>query len=453
MEPRSQLSASNEKEQATNVVPLRTAPKPAPAKVEPPAAPADEAPLVLVTRHSSVFGSVFGPTPPSIIGGALAISEADARFAEYKAELVAKAVAAAMATAKPALTGGDRAIDAELAAEWCASWRKDEATIATYTGTYFNHWHKHFGTLGAMLVEGAWAGYIAARQLRVCGETVYKETCAARVFLLWSKDAGYITAVPDVPVVDKKAGAPRDPNRKPEAIRLEPEQIAAVLANLPEWSTGRHAPPGGTGNGRFCVRAYFEVAWETGLRRQTLWSLASPTHWRKGAKKLVIEDAIDKARFGRSVPVPARARAVLDACAPAEGLIFGQHDRRKYLRKAALAAGLDEYTADHLSNHDFRHSRSQHEADNNVPLTAIAHLRGWKNTSMADRYVHASEKRAGEAVALLDSALEPTGTPIASGVPSAGGTGTYDTMGDRRGSNPRHLEPQSSALPAELRPP
>ena len=36
---------------------------------------------------------------------------------------------------------------------------------------------------------------------------------------------------------------------------------------------------------------------------------------------------------------------------------------------------------------------------------------------------------------------------------TAGGTGPAKYWGDRRGSNPRHLGPQPSALPAELRPP
>jgi len=368
--------------------------------------------------------------------------------AEHLARLTAEAVAERLAPSAPELTADDKPIGPELAAEWRAAWRKDSATIATYTGTYFNHWRAHFGTLGAMLSADAWSKYIAGRLLKASGETVYKETGAGRVFLSWAKDAGYVTAIPDIPEVKKTDGT-RDPNRKPEAIRLEPDQVERVLAHLPEWSKGRH----GAERGRFLVRPFFEVMWETGLRRATLSSLSSPKHWRRGASKLAIEDDIDKARFGRSVPVSARVRAILDEYSPEAGPIFGKHDRRKHLRTAALAAGLDRYTAEHLSNHDFRHSRSQYEADSGIPLTAIAHLRGWKNTSMADRYIRTSEKRATEAIALLESRAVPAGAPLASSAPSEATTDSYDERGDRRGSNPRHLEPQSSALPAELRPP
>lgn len=329
--------------------------------------------------------------------------EAWVRREQARAELQAAAITKALATrTAPALVSGDKPFDAALAAEWCAAWRKDDATINTYTTTYFNHWRAHFGTLGGMLVERAWDRYISARLAKAKGVTVDKEIISGRVFLRWAKSADMITAVPELPQVDKRAGTIANPNRKREAIDLEPEVVASVIALMPEWSTGHIGRESAT---RFLVRPYFEVMAHTGLRRSTLNLIESPADWRVGARELGIRDEIDKARFGRKLPVDSVVAEILDQCSPqGGGIIFGRHDRRKYLYEAAKQHGLDEYSARHLSNHDFRHSRSQFESDSGVPLTAIAYLRGWKRISTADEYIKPSKKRAAEALARLESA-------------------------------------------------
>jgi hypothetical protein len=63
------------------------------------------------------------------------------------------------------------------------------------------------------------------------------------------------------------------------------------------------------------------VAFETTLRPSTLNALSVPEHYTRGASTLAITDSIDKARFGREVPLSEDARAALDAVIPEAGLI------------------------------------------------------------------------------------------------------------------------------------
>lgn len=78
----------------------------------------------------------------------------------------------------------------------------------------------------------------------------------------------------------------------------------------------------------------------------------APDDYMKNAEMLVIRDEIDKNRFGRERPISDPARAALDSVCPPAGLIFGRHDCAMLLRRAANAAGIDQY--------DFRHSAATH---------------------------------------------------------------------------------------------
>src|SRR5690606_17190467 len=110
-------------------------------------------------------------------------------------------------------------------------------------------------------------------------------------------------------------------------------ECARVIAALPQWTRPRGDAPS------FAVRARFVVAWETALRPATLDALSVPEHYSRGADSLQISDEIDKARFGRVLPLTDAARAALDGvCRSGHvGLIFGCHDYRWQLAKAALS--------------------------------------------------------------------------------------------------------------------
>lgn len=121
------------------------------------------------------------------------------------------------------------------------------------------------------------------------------------------------------------------------------------------------------------VRAFFRVMWETGLRRGTLWRLTAPGDYRVGSALLHVRAEADKARYERPLPLAARAREELDAVCPDEGPIFRESDMRHHLAKAGKAIGLAPELVGHLSNHDFRHSRTTHLLDEGGSLTGVAY--------------------------------------------------------------------------------
>ena len=119
--------------------------------------------------------------------------------------------------------------------------------------------------------------------------------------------------------------------------------------------------------GRWPIRPRFMVAWETGLRPTTLAQLRVPENYRRGTAEIVLDDADDKARYGRSVPLSETARLALDAVCPAEGLLFGKHNFDKVL-KAAAAKVLGPELAKRFASYDFRHGRATQLADEGASL-------------------------------------------------------------------------------------
>jgi integrase len=111
------------------------------------------------------------------------------------------------------------------------------------------------------------------------------------------------------------------------------------------------------------VRARYRVMYETSLRPETLDLLSVPEHFTRGATHITITDEIDKARFGRQLPLTRAARAALDAVCPDVGLVFGHFTNRKALRAAALKAGIDAARAGKVTPYDFRRATLTHLAD------------------------------------------------------------------------------------------
>jgi hypothetical protein len=103
---------------------------------------------------------------------------------------------------------------------------------------------------------------------------------------------------------------------KTKTTQLDGDAVEAIIARLPEYS------PGGRRGRRFAVKTPIVVAWETALRPATLEALRAPENFVKGNPTLLIDDEIDKARFGRELPLTDRARAALDSECLEVGLIF-----------------------------------------------------------------------------------------------------------------------------------
>lgn len=252
---------------------------------------------------------------------------------------------------------------APIFAEWLGAMKSliAPSTHGLWTIYVSAHYLDTFATTRDFSTARA-ADYMRRRIGQVSRETVKKELSPLRSFFTWALEQGLVGAPVVVPPVPRSALGVRATTRHAGRADVSPDDAAAVLAALPEWSSS--APD------RFRVRAYFQVLWETSLRPATVQALRVPEHYRPGHVELVVEDRIDKARFGRTVPLTERACAVLNAVAPEAGPIFGRHDYRGFLRRAAALAGRPEL-AERMTPYDIRHGRLTELAEQSLPGAAF----------------------------------------------------------------------------------
>jgi integrase/recombinase XerD len=282
----------------------------------------------------------------------------------------------------------------EVAAEWLASLATthDETTRGTYE-QYAARWCRRWATL-ADVTRAALGAFVRERLGEVTRSSVQKEASALRGLLLWCEEQGLIPVAPPPPVLPPKATGTRATTRPEGTTALSPAQVSAILAHLPEWSSERE--------GAWRVRDYFLVAAETGLRPATLAGLRWPEHWRPGARELQIPAELDKARWGRVVPLSAAAVEALTRCRPASpGLLLGRHDRRDWLRDAARAAGLPPELARRVVPYDLRHARATELLAAGAAVPGVQHLLGHRQLGTTSRYTHPGAEHARAALATV----------------------------------------------------
>lgn len=266
-----------------------------------------------------------------------------------------------------------------LAAEWLVaiSGEVRKPTLDSYRMHARVHWIPYFGTFEEITPERI-GEYTRARLRHVTAHTVKKERTSLRRFLDWAcgDDA------PRFPRLPKRAeGTSHSPQRR---VDLTADEVALILANLPYRS--RQGVP---------VKAYFQLMYETGLRRSTLNRLRTPRHYAPGQPGLTITRDIDKSAYARELPLTPAAREALDSVCPEEGLIFSGWTFKGWLRRAAKAAGLPPEKARHVSNHDLRHARLTHLANGpRVSLPALGYLAGHKHATTTALYVHPARAEA-----------------------------------------------------------
>lgn len=282
----------------------------------------------------------------------------------------------------------------EVAALWIADLEssRDPLTTAQYQNYVRAHWTPFFRTVGA-ISESSIENYWRERLRVVQRNTVKKELSALRGFLRWCKLHGFIATVPHVQNPPTTATGQRNKARNPKSrpVPLDEAEVERVIAQLPEWFSAPRCPK------RYPVRARFELAWELGLRPATLSELRAPDDYAPGRDTLIIRDEVDKARFGRELPLTARAQEALDRVCPDSGLIFGKHDFRDRVRRAAEAAGLPPEKVERISAYDFRHARLTHLAEVSSNLPGIAFLAGHRHLTTTARYMR-PHRRAAERV-------------------------------------------------------
>lgn len=283
----------------------------------------------------------------------------------------------------------------EHMSKWLASLETthDPETIVSYTA-YAKRFLTFFGDSLARITVPRMGDYQRKRLGEVTAKTLRKERSAMNGFLDWCEEQGLLAEEhrPRWPRIPKKAVGTRTGPQREVPVDVTPAQVNAFLANLPQWSRGRKGQPS------FAIRARFIVAYETGLRPSTLDTLEMPKHWRPGSTEIVLEGQHDKARFGRKVPISARCAEALErtvlALGLTSGLIFGVHDHRWAVERAAKAAGLP----DEFAPYDLRHGRAGHLLDAGATMRAVAHLLGHRKLTTTDRYLRAQETDARTAI-------------------------------------------------------
>jgi integrase len=267
----------------------------------------------------------------------------------------------------------------------------DPDTAGLYRLHMRTHLCPHFGDDPHAVRSASIAEYGRSRLRVVKRTTLQKERSTLRGFMAWCEEQGYLLESPEFPKLPRKAtGTAFAVRRRGKATDITPEECERLIAALPQWSRPRAGQPS------FPVRARFVVAYETALRPATLDALSCPEHYARGSETLVITDEIDKARFGRTLPLTGAARTALDSVCRAgrPGPIFGSHDYRWQLRKAAKATGLPTHKLRTFAAYDFRHARLTELAEGGN-LTGVAYLAGHKRVTTTSIYVRPG-LRAGE---------------------------------------------------------
>jgi len=284
----------------------------------------------------------------------------------------------------------------ELCAEWIADIMSEISgdTDGTYE-IYARHWSKHFGTAGAL--NRANIGDYQRRRLEsVQRSTVVKERSALLRFLTWLEEKGHINEVPAFPRLPKKATGTRHKQaRLPPQIELAPNESEAILAALPELSLRSRKGK------RFPVRARFLLAYDTGLRPETIDLLVGGDVTANGLR---IRKEVDKNQWGRTLPLTERASVALRGLGARrdDEPLFGSHDYRTVFRKACVAA-LGAERGKLPTPYDLKHARVTHLLDAGAPVTGVRFLTG---TNVAlDHYVQ-STRRAAELAIGCDSGAE-----------------------------------------------
>lgn len=288
----------------------------------------------------------------------------------------------------------------ELVAKWLEAVEPELApeTFNEYKRQWLAYLLDHFKRLDN-ITAATCDEYTQARLREVTRSTVCRELTALRRFLDWCERREILERPPAVRNPPARALGTRASPR--EIVELTREQAVALVGQTLERTRSGYP-----------ARAFFTVMWETGLRYRTVCELEAPGDYRKGANVLRIRPEIDKARFGRTIPIAASVTAALDSVYPDEpGPLFGRLDLRVELRRAGRASGLDEAQVARLSYHDLRHAALMDLGSRSTDLTALAFLAGHRNVTTTAKYVRAREAGARRALDARDADAAKTSGP------------------------------------------
>ncbi len=323
--------------------------------------------------------------------------ERDRAKARPKAVRIYAAIVSGKAEKRVVGKGGDRPLG-DLILHFLADLegQVSKKTAYCYARTALTHIEPHFKTIAGFTSANV-ASFCRARirgRLRV---TVQSDLKVMRRFVGWAIEKGIIVNPPAMPSLPTSlAGERKVTGRKSKAVHLTDAEARAIIAQLPERSERKG----------FLIRSRYALQWETSLRQATIARLRVPEHYKRGSATLTITDPIDKAQFGRELPLTDVARAILDEVCPESGPIFGERNDasfRPYVKAAAAASGLAPEKALAFSAYDLRHGRITDLLDAGAPLTAVAFLAGHLQLTTTNRYVQVAAATRAATRALRDS--------------------------------------------------
>ncbi len=314
--------------------------------------------------------------------------ERDPKQAHARASaLYSEAIAGRLAITPSARTSTSPLLD--LVADWLEALKQTypASTVKCYR-EYSYKWLARWRTLGDVTTLAV-ADYTRDGLTRAMTKTIRKELAALLGnFFSWAIEQGHASEAPVRPVrLLKKSTGKRTGTQRVNRVEATPRQVARFIDAIPEYA-------GQCDGNRWRARDAVRVMYETGLRPSTVARLSVPEHWAPGRTTLLIDDASDKARFGRELPLSKGAIEALTRSAPVAGVFFGRHDYRYLFAAAVEASGAPEG----FSLYDVRHMRGQHLVDAGAPITGVAYLLGHKRLTTTNIYVRASQKEAARAL-------------------------------------------------------
>lgn len=272
-------------------------------------------------------------------------------------------------------------------------------------------------------------------------KTVRKEITSLFEFLNWAQRHKHLASVPPRRALPKGESGVRTGKQRATPVHVDPSEASAIIALLPEWSDAIRSKRKGYDSRAFRVRDVFDFMWEMTWRPSTLARLEIGRNWSRGQTTVVLEDADDKALYGREVSLTPRALAILERIAPESGLIFGEHDYRKYLKTAA-AKVLPPAKAKAFARYDFRHGRINNLLEATGNMLGVAYQAGHKQLTTTNAYLK-PQKRQGDAVvaAMIAGTIQSRNT-VSDRADAVTDENLSDSQSGREDSNLRPLDPQ-----------
>ena len=231
--------------------------------------------------------------------------------------------------------------------------------------------------------------YYSTRLGKVLRVTLTKEVCSLRRLCLYAYKKKILTSMPVFPPVPNVLGTASSKPQRVKAGMNSPEDIQSIIELLPEYSEKWNGINNDGKRVQFPIRSRFIVAYDCCRRPSTLNRLSAPEHWRPGSDWLQVPARLMKAKKDSLIPLTPRAKAALESIYKGPGLLFGKHDYRGQLKKAAKKVMGKERGERFIGQH-FRSAKITHVLDAGAPLTAAAYLADHTQVSTTSIYARPS---------------------------------------------------------------